>query len=194
MNAWNLGELCRKEGNPHFVPCTTKAILELLKLAMFYDNKLEGLIIDSNDEKNLKDWLAGKKVTVLGRSDIVGMPTFLALLKLDATVAMCHSQSNDTKERLAEADIIIVAIGKANWVIPSLIKNDAIVIDVGINSIPTKNQASFVGDVDQTDLHVLQNLKYVTPVPGGVGPMTVVMLLDNILISAERSTNKIMNN
>ena len=226
-----MGELCRKQGTPYFVPCTAKAILTLLRLAMLHDTKGTdtNAVVNplanpgANDGiyesecmnisvESFKKWLFGKKIVMLGRSDIVGMPTYLSLLKLDATVSLCHSQSIDTKERLAEADIVIVAIGKPSAIDPRLLKSNSIVIDVGIHYPPSDESiisssdesiisslsavssvssvsSKIVGDVDQSDFTSLQKLKYLSPVPGGVGPMTIAMLMDNILLSAERLHN-----
>jgi methylenetetrahydrofolate dehydrogenase (NADP+) / methenyltetrahydrofolate cyclohydrolase / formyltetrahydrofolate synthetase len=152
----------------------------------------------SSNEHKFRHWLSGQKVTILGRSDIVGMPTFLSLLKLDASVSMCHSRSMDTQARIAEADILVAAIGKPEWVQPGWLKQKSIVIDVGIHctdppevvaSSGESSKKKWVGDVLQRDRKGLvdKDLRFITPVPGGVGPMTVAMLLDNVIIAAESS-------
>jgi len=196
-----VGELCRKHGRPYFVPCTAKAILQLLYLTSIYESRpnfdlltvpAESVILQEN---SLKLWLQNRRVTILGRSDIVGMPTFLSLSKLNASVRICHSQSIDIQAAIQEADILIVATGKPQWVNPAWLKPNAIVIDVGIHHKIIENPGNMqkiaqklVGDVDQSCLDETSSpLCAVTPVPGGVGPMTVVMLLDNVLLAAERS-------
>lgn len=160
----NLGKLLI--GADTFIPATPLGILELIKRY-----NIETL---------------GKDIVVLGRSNIVGKPISICLMQKaypgDATVTVLHSKSENIKERLLQADIIIAAIGKPNFVTADIVKNGAIVIDVGINSIPDINsekQYKLVGDVDFNN--VAPKCSYITPVPGGVGLMTVACLLSNTL-------------
>lgn len=156
-----LGEKC-------FIPCTPYGIIELLKR--------------SNVETS------GKNVTVIGRSSIVGKPVANLLLKYEfnSTVTVCHSKTKDIKEITSQADILIAAIGKANFVTKDFIKEGCTIIDVGINRIEDKNSKTgyrITGDVDFKDCYDKCGL--ITPVPGGVGPMTIAMLMKNTLDSAK---------
>lgn len=157
----NLGLLCQEDARA-FTACTPAGIMELLKR---YDVAT-----------------AGKNVVVLGRSIIVGKPMALLLMKkgADATVTVCHSKSENLKEICARADILIAAVGRPNTVTADMVKEGAVVIDVGINRIPcstTKSGYRLVGDVDFEN--VAPKCSKITPVPGGVGPMTVAMLMVN---------------
>ncbi len=130
--------------------------------------------------KQSKVQIAGSKAVVLGRSILVGKPIAMLLQSLDATVTMCHSKTRDLEKVVSEADIVIAAIGKANFVKGSWIKKGATVIDVGINDVPDATKKTgyrLVGDVDFASAKDVAGL--ITPVPGGVGPMTVAMLLEN---------------
>ena len=156
-----LGEKC-------FIPCTPYGIIELLKRS-----KVE---------------TSGKKVTVIGRSSIVGKPVANLLLKYEfnSTVTVCHSKTKDIKEISSQADILIAAIGKANFVSKDYIKEGCTIIDVGINRIEDKNSKTgyrITGDADFNDCYDKCGL--ITPVPGGVGPMTIAMLMKNTLDSAK---------
>jgi methylenetetrahydrofolate dehydrogenase (NADP+) / methenyltetrahydrofolate cyclohydrolase len=160
----NLGKLLI--GADTFIPATPLGILELIK--------------------RYKIETSGKEIVVLGRSNIVGKPVSICLMQKaypgDATVTVLHSRSKNIKERLLQADIIIAAIGKPNIVTADMVKNGAVVIDVGINSIPDisgEKQYKLVGDVDF--VNVAPKCSYITPVPGGVGLMTVACLLSNTL-------------
>lgn len=160
----NLGKLLI--GSDTFIPATPYGILELIK--------------------RYKIETAGKEIVVLGRSNIVGKPISICLMQKnypgDATVTVLHSKSKNIKERLLQADIIVAAIGKPNFVTADMVKNGAVVIDVGINSIPDNSgekQYKLVGDVDF--FNVAPKCSYITPVPGGVGLMTVACLLSNTL-------------
>jgi methylenetetrahydrofolate dehydrogenase (NADP+)/methenyltetrahydrofolate cyclohydrolase len=131
--------------------------------------------------------IAGKRAVVVGRSAIVGLPVSLMLLTRDATVTICHSKTPDLAAVTREADILIAAIGKANFVTREMVKPGAVVIDVGINRIddPKHPKGSrLVGDVDFEAAKDVASA--ITPVPGGVGPMTIAMLLKNTLLSASR--------
>lgn len=142
------------------VPCTPKGIISLLD---YYNIPLEG-----------------KKVTIVGRSNIVGKPLMLALLNRNATVCICHSKTNNLKEETLNADIVIVAIGKANFITKDMIKDNAVVIDVGINYVDDK----LTGDVCYEE--VKDKCSYITPVPGGVGPMTIASIISNLIIASKK--------
>lgn len=159
----NLGFLCQEDPRA-FVACTPAGIMELLDRA-----KVE---------------TKGKRAVVIGRSLIVGKPMALLLMKkgADATVTVCHSRSENMKEICAQADILIAAVGRPNTVSADMVKDGAVVIDVGINRVPsteTKSGYRLVGDVDFKNVE--PKCSKITPVPGGVGPMTVAMLMKNTL-------------
>jgi methylenetetrahydrofolate dehydrogenase (NADP+)/methenyltetrahydrofolate cyclohydrolase len=126
--------------------------------------------------------VAGKNVVVVGASNIVGKPMALMLLQKEATVTICHARTRDLAQHTILADILIVAAGKQGLIVPQMVKHGAIVIDVGINRLP---DGRIVGDVEFEG--VREKASWITPVPGGVGPMTVTMLIENTLRSAERS-------
>ncbi|MGG0274104.1 bifunctional methylenetetrahydrofolate dehydrogenase/methenyltetrahydrofolate cyclohydrolase FolD [Bacillus rhizoplanae] len=149
-------------GQDTFLPCTPHGILELVK------------------ETNLD--ITGKHVVVIGRSNIVGKPVGQLFLNENATVTYCHSKTANIKELTKLADILIVAVGRAKMVTADYIKEGAVVIDVGVNRLDT---GKLCGDVDFDD--VLNVAGYITPVPKGVGPMTITMLLENTVLSAERA-------
>lgn len=164
----NLGFLCQEDSRA-FVACTPAGIIELLKRA----------------EVPTK----GKRAVVIGRSLIVGKPMALLLMKkgADATVTVCHSRSENMKEICAQADILVAAVGRPNTVSVDMVKDGACVIDVGINRVPsteTKSGYRLVGDVDFQN--VAPKCSAITPVPGGVGPMTVAMLMKNTLAAYKR--------
>ncbi|XP_050244016.1 bifunctional protein FolD 2-like [Quercus robur] len=163
----NIGKLAMKGRDPLFLPCTPKGCLELLSRS--------GITVK------------GKKAVVVGRSNIVGLPVSLLLLKADATVTIVHSHSQDPEKIIREADIIIAAAGQAMMVKGSWIKPGAAVIDVGTNAIDDPSKKSgyrLVGDVHYQEACKVAG--WITPVPGGVGPMTVAMLLKNTLDGAKR--------
>ena len=149
----SLGAMLK--GANSFVPCTAEGILELIKRS--------GIEI------------SGKNAVVIGRSNIVGKPVAMLLLKENATVTICHSKTKNLKEICKSADILVAAIGKANFVDDTYIKEGAIVIDAGINRINVNGENKICGDVDFDK--VANHTSYITPVPGGVGPMTVTMLI-----------------
>ncbi|OLO42840.1 bifunctional methylenetetrahydrofolate dehydrogenase/methenyltetrahydrofolate cyclohydrolase [Alkalihalophilus pseudofirmus] len=155
----NIGKMMI--GEETFLPCTPFGIVEMLK------------------SKEIK--LEGKHVVVIGRSNIVGKPVGQLLLNENATVTYCHSRTENMKELTKQADILIVAVGKANFVDSSYVKGGAAVIDVGVNRLDT---GKLCGDVVFDE--VKEVASYLTPVPGGVGPMTITMLLHNTIISAKR--------
>ncbi len=145
------------------IPCTAKGIIDLLEY-----NKIE---------------IEGKNITIIGRSNLVGKPLTLALLNKNATVTTCHSKTKDLKKHTKKADIIIVAVGKPNLIKKEMISKNSIIIDVGINRVNGK----ISGDVDKS---VYKKCKAITPVPGGVGPMTVYEVLSNTLECYELQKNK----
>jgi methylenetetrahydrofolate dehydrogenase (NADP+)/methenyltetrahydrofolate cyclohydrolase len=126
--------------------------------------------------------VSGKNAVVVGASNIVGKPTAMMLLHKEATVSICHIQTRDLAQFTILADILVVAAGKPNLIVPQMVKRGAVVIDVGINHLA---DGRLVGDVDFEG--VKEKASWITPVPGGVGPMTVTMLIDNTLRSAERA-------
>ncbi|XP_027175853.1 bifunctional protein FolD 2-like [Coffea eugenioides] len=163
----NIGKLAMKGREPLFLPCTPKGCLELLSRS--------GISIK------------GKKAVVVGRSNIVGLPVSLLLLKENATVTIVHSRTKEPEKIIREADIVIAAAGQANMIQGSWIKSGAAVIDVGTNAVDDRTKKSgyrLVGDVDFKEASKVAG--WITPVPGGVGPMTVAMLLKNTLDGAKR--------
>ena len=160
------------ESHPRFVPATARGILSLLD---FYHIPLNG-----------------KKVVVLGRSRLVGMPTALAMKSRGALVSVCHSQTLNTREVTLTSDIVIVAIGKPELIDVSYIKKDAVVVDVGINSASGAleeeiSKRRVVGDVNFES--VVSIVSAISPVPGGVGPMTVLSLFENLLDATKLSVS-----
>lgn len=132
--------------------------------------------------------LSGKDVVILGRSNIVGKPLVQCCLNKNATVTVCHSKTKNIKEHTKRADILIVAIGKAKFVTKDMVKDGAVVIDIGINR---NENGKLVGDVDFEN--VKEVASYITPVPGGVGPMTIAMLMNNV-IKATKEQIKVNSN
>mmetsp|Transcript_15525 Transcript_15525/g.33697 ORF Transcript_15525/g.33697 Transcript_15525/m.33697 type:complete len:335 (+) Transcript_15525:69-1073(+) len=164
----NIGCLAMRGRDPLFVPCTPKGCIELLE--------------------RYKIPIAGKRAVVVGRSNIVGLPAALLLQNRDATVTMVHSRTPNAEKICAEADIVVAACGKAEMVQGSWIKPGAAVIDVGINAVndpSSKKGYRLVGDVAYEE--AAEKAAYITPVPGGVGPMTIAMLLRNTLEGAKHT-------
>ena len=166
LTSTNIGLL--SIGNPRFIPATAFGIMEILK------------------KENIAT--QGKNIVVIGRSNIVGKPMVALLSGKDenATVTLCHSKTVNLKNHTKNADIIIVAVGRVNIIDGSMIKDGAVVIDVGINRVENKNTAkgySIVGDVDLASIREKASLY--TPVPGGVGPMTIAMLMKNVCEAAK---------
>jgi methylenetetrahydrofolate dehydrogenase (NADP+) / methenyltetrahydrofolate cyclohydrolase len=159
FHLYNVGGLV--VGDTVFPPCTPYGVVQLLEH--------EQIAIE------------GQNVVVVGASNIVGKPLALMLMQKDATVCICHAKTRDLAQFTILADILVVAAGKPNLIVPQMVKTGAVVIDVGINRLPN---GKLVGDVDFQG--VSQKASYITPVPGGVGPMTVTMLLFNTISSAER--------
>ena len=162
FRAENVGALV--QGLPCFIPCTPYGAMKFFEEA--------GI--------NLK----GKEAVVVGRSNIVGKPMAMLLLHAGATVTVCHSQTKDLKTHCQRADILVAAVGKPKMITGDMIKPGAVVIDVGINRLP---DGKLCGDVDFESAKEVA--AFITPVPGGVGPMTITMLLANTLESAERTSN-----
>ncbi|CAI9292196.1 unnamed protein product [Lactuca saligna] len=166
----NMGRLAMRGREPSFVPCTPKGCIELLHR---YDIPIKG-----------------KRAVVIGRSNIVGTPAAFLLQREDATVTVVHSRTENAEEITREADIIISAVGQPNMVRGSWVKPGAVIIDVGINPVEDPECARgyrLVGDICYEEARKVASA--ITPVPGGVGPMTIAMLLSNTLISAKRIHN-----
>jgi methylenetetrahydrofolate dehydrogenase (NADP+)/methenyltetrahydrofolate cyclohydrolase len=159
FHPYNMGRLV--EGVPMFTPCTPKGILKMIEST--------GVTIE------------GKRAVVVGRSNIVGKPAALLLMHRHATVTVCHSKTRDLPAVCREADILVVAIGKPKFVTANMVREGAVVVDVGVNRLES---GAFVGDVDFGP--VSEKASWISPVPGGVGPMTIAMLLENTLESAKR--------
>ncbi len=160
FHPYNMGGLL--EGNPRVVACTPKGVVKMIEST--------GVSI------------AGKRAVVVGRSQIVGKPAAMLLLERHATVTMCHSKTQDLGARCREADILVVAAGKAKMISADMVKPGAVVIDVGMNLV----DKGFVGDVDFEAVSEVAG--WISPVPGGVGPMTIAMLLENTVEAAIRAT------
>ena len=162
FHAMNSGRLMN--GQPSFVPCTPLGVMKLL----------EAYQIPTR----------GKHAVIIGRSNIVGKPMAMLLLAADATVTICHSKTANLAEITRQADILVAAVGKPNFVTGDMIKQGAAVVDVGINRVDDR----LVGDVHAEQAEKVAS--YLTPVPGGVGQMTIAMLLSNTLDAAERYVGK----
>lgn len=160
FHLYNVGGLV--VGDTVFPPCTPYGVVKLL------------------EHENIP--IEGKNVVVVGASNIVGKPMALMLMQRDATLCICHAKTRDLAQFTILADILVVAAGKPNLIVPQMVKTGAVVIDVGINRLPN---GKLVGDVDFKG--VAEKASHITPVPGGVGPMTVTMLLSNTVASAERT-------
>jgi len=164
FHAQNIGNLAMKGRTPDFTPCTPLGCLELLK------------------RENIQ--IRGKHAVIVGNSNIVGLPMALILLKEMATVSVCHIETVNISEHLKQADIVISACGQPQMIKKEWLKKGVIIIDVGINTIPDENSKKgyrLVGDVDFENVKKIAHK--ITPVPGGVGPMTVAMLMSNTLKS-----------
>jgi methylenetetrahydrofolate dehydrogenase (NADP+)/methenyltetrahydrofolate cyclohydrolase len=163
FHAGSLGALA--QGRPRFIPCTPYGVMK-----MFEAKGIE---------------LVGKEAVVIGRSNIVGKPMALLLINAGATVTVCHSKTRDLAAHTRRADILVAAVGKARFVTADMVKPGAVVIDVGINRLP---DGKLCGDVDFEAVKEVASA--VTPVPGGVGPMTITMLLANTIEAAEREAGR----
>ena len=164
FNAVNVGKLVLNQDT--FVSCTPYGIMTMF------------------EEYNID--LTGKNVVILGRSNIVGKPLIHCCLNRNATITTCHSKTQNIKEIASRADILISAIGKAHFVTADMVKENAVVIDVGINR---QEDGKITGDVDFEN--VKEKASYITPVPGGVGPMTIAMLMNNVIKATKRQNGMI---
>ena len=164
FNPVNVGKLVLNQDT--FVSCTPYGIMKMFEE---YD-------ID----------LTGKNVVILGRSNIVGKPLIHCCLNKNATVTSCHSKTQNIAQKAKEADVLISAIGKANFVTADMVKDGAVVIDVGINRL---DNGKITGDVDFES--VKEKASYITPVPGGVGPMTIAMLMNNVIKATKRQNEMV---
>ena len=166
FHAENVGALMIGEPrNIKFVSCTPAGCMEMLRDIGMTD-------------------LRGKHAVVVGRSNIVGKPMAMLLLHANATVTICHSGTADLAAMCRQADILVAAVGRPRFITADMVKPGAVVIDVGINRLPESEGGKLVGDVDFEAVNAVAG--YLTPVPGGVGPMTITMLLQNTLIAAGR--------
>lgn len=163
FHPFNVGKIMI--GDFYFLPCTPAGVMEMLK----YEN------ID----------VEGKNCVVIGRSNIVGKPMNMLLLHQNGTVTVCHSKTKNLKEVCRNADILVAAVGRPKFVTEDMVKKGAVVIDVGINRVDGK----LCGDVDFDN--VKNKVSAITPVPGGVGPMTIAMLMQNTLTAAKKQNNLI---
>lgn len=163
FHLYNVGALV--QGETVFPPCTPFGVQKMLEF--------ENIPVE------------GQNVVVVGASNIVGKPMALMLMQKDATVCICHAKTRDLAQFTILADILVVAAGKPNLILPQMVRTGAVVIDVGINRLP---DGRLVGDVDFEG--VRQKASYISPVPGGVGPMTVTMLVHNTVQSALRSVGR----
>ena len=159
----SVGKLCI--GEDTFISCTPYGVIKMF------------------EEYNID--LTGKNVVILGRSNIVGKPLIQCCLAKNATVTVCHSKTKNIEEYTKKADVLIAAIGKAKFVTKDMVKKGVVIIDVGINR---NEQGKLVGDVDFENVEPLAS--YITPVPGGVGPMTIAMLMNNVIKAAKEQNNK----
>ena len=159
----SVGKLCI--GEDTFISCTPYGVMKMF------------------DEYNID--LTGKNVVILGRSNIVGKPLIQCCLAKNATVTVCHSKTKNIEEYTKKADVLISAIGKAKFVTKDMVKKGVIIIDVGINR---NEEGKLVGDVDFENIEPIAS--YITPVPGGVGPMTIAMLMNNVIKAAKEQNNE----
>ena len=164
FNPVNVGKLSLNQDT--FVSCTPYGIMK-----MFEEYKID---------------LEGKDVVIIGRSNIVGRPLIQCCLNNNATVTVCHSRTKNLKEHVKRADVVIAAIGKSKFITEDMIKDGAVVIDVGINR---GEDGKLTGDVDFENVE--KKVSYITPVPGGVGPMTIAMLMNNVIKAAKRQNGMI---
>ena len=163
FNPINIGKLAI--GEDAFISCTPYGVIKML------------------EEYNIE--IEGKRAVVIGRSNIVGKPLIQCLLNKNATVTICHSKTKNIAEITKEADILIAALGKPKFVKENMVKENAVVIDVGINR---NEEGKLVGDVDFEN--VSKKVSYITPVPGGVGPMTIAMLMNNVVKATKMQEEK----
>lgn len=162
FHAYNVGKIML--GDYHFLPCTPAGVIELIK--------------------STGTQIEGKNCVVIGRSNIVGKPLSMLLLHENGTVTICHSKTKNLAEICKTADILVAAVGRANFVTADMVKEGAVVIDVGINR---GDDGKLVGDVNFSEVEPIAS--YITPVPGGVGPMTITMLMRNTITAAKLQSN-----
>lgn len=162
FNPVNVGKLAI--GEDSFISCTPYGVIKMLE--------------------NYNIEIEGKNAVIIGRSNIVGKPLIQCLLQKNATVTVCHSKTQDIKEITKNADILIAALGKAKFVTKDMVKQNAVVIDVGINRT---DDGKIVGDVNYEEVKDIAS--YITPVPGGVGPMTIAMLMNNVVKAWKNQNN-----
>ncbi|MDP2625066.1 MAG: bifunctional methylenetetrahydrofolate dehydrogenase/methenyltetrahydrofolate cyclohydrolase FolD [Candidatus Peregrinibacteria bacterium] len=160
FHAYNLGKMFLSKDFESLVPCTPKGVIKMLN---YHDIKIEG-----------------KEVIIVGHSNIVGKPMSIMFLNRNATVTTCHKFTKDLKSHTLRADILVVAVGKAGLITEDMVKTGAVVVDVGINRVDGK----LVGDVDFE--RIKEKASYITPVPGGAGPMTVACLMENVVEASKR--------
>ncbi len=163
FNPINVGKLVTKQDS--FVPCTPYGIIKMLE---YYNIPIEG-----------------KNAVIIGRSNIVGKPLAQCLLNKNATVTVCHSKTQNIEEITKKADILISAVGKEKMVTENMVKKGAVVIDVGMNR---NKEGKVVGDVDFNNVE--PKTSFITPVPGGVGPMTIAMLMNNVIKACKMQNNE----
>ena len=164
FTAYNLGKMFLNTKFEHLAPCTPRGVIRLLE---YYEIPIEG-----------------KEAVVVGHSNIVGKPLSVMLLNRNATVTTCHVHTKDLSEHTKRADILCVAVGKKNLITSDMVKDGAVVVDIGINN---NEDGTLCGDADFEN--VSKKVSYITPVPGGVGPMTVACLMENIVTAAKRINN-----
>ena len=164
FHPFNVGHIMI--GDYTYLPCTPAGIMEIIK---YYNISV-----------------AGKKCVVIGRSNIVGKPMAMLLLKENGTVQICHSRTQNLAEETSKADILVAAVGKADFVTADMVKDGAVVVDVGMNR---NTEGKLCGDVCFDEVE--KKASFITPVPGGVGPMTITMLLENTVRSAENLGNNL---
>ena len=187
-------DICNRCGKPYAfheqtcIYCNEEPLRLLRVRALFpykdlYKDVKPGttILIDDGKIEIEVDRIEGKNVVIIGRSNIVGKPLAQCLLNKDATVTVCHSKTQNLEEITRQADILLVAIGKPEFVTAKMVKEGATVIDIGINR---NEEGKLVGDVKFDE--VSQKVQYISPVPGGVGPMTIAMLLNNVIKAAKQ--------
>jgi methylenetetrahydrofolate dehydrogenase (NADP+) / methenyltetrahydrofolate cyclohydrolase len=194
LNPLNQGKILQMGLSECLLPPTAMGVLELLRLAINYSNDLEAYKLNYLENYLFDDQpvnLSGMDVTVLGRGLTAGLPLSILMQKCNGTVTLCHSKTSpdNMRNKCQESDILISAVGKSNLVSRELVKSNSIVIDVGINvNFDEEGNKIITGDVEFDNL--VDKVKFITPVPGGVGKMTVIMLLKNV-VKAWSSINKI---
>ncbi|PIQ78525.1 bifunctional methylenetetrahydrofolate dehydrogenase/methenyltetrahydrofolate cyclohydrolase [Candidatus Peregrinibacteria bacterium CG11_big_fil_rev_8_21_14_0_20_41_10] len=164
FHAYNVGKMFLSKEFEGLVPCTPKGVIKMLE---YYNLPIEG-----------------QDVTVVGHSNIVGKPMTIMMLNRDATVTTCHIHTKDLAANTKRADILIVAVGRPNLITADMVKDGAVVVDIGCNRVDGK----LCGDVDFDE--IAKKASYITPVPGGAGPMTVACLMENVVIAAKRQNNQ----